>query len=546
MSFSYLDGEMMKKMLLGGRESLRADMQTINDLNVFPVPDGDTGTNMLMTLESGLSGSASELLGIGDVMDAFSSGTLLGARGNSGVILSQIFKGIAEGLSGFERVNVGELATAYTQGIKKSYAAVSNPTEGTILTVFRESAEAALAKINDSSSIEDFYRIHVDEAMASLARTKDILPVLREADVVDSGGAGYLAIARGMLAALTGEVTVTDYTATAGHKSDINIDRFTRESVMTHGYCTEFLLRLTDAKCDPDDFDAQTLVGELEAIGGESIVAYKEKDVVKVHVHLFEPGKALLLGQKYGEFLTVKIENMELGHSNTERVKREPKKPFAVLAVATGEGICSLFRDMGADGIINGGQTANPSAEEFIEAFREHPADDIIVLPNNKNVMLAAAQAASLYTDARVHIVPTATLMEGYSALSVINPGVSDVEAIVSGAERAAKGIVDGEITKAVRDVTIDGREIKQGEYISITGGRIMSVADDRDSALLDMLAGVEDMDDREIITLFVGIDVDDEARVEITEKIEEAYPCHELTVYKGKQEIYDYLIAVE
>lgn len=547
MSYTYLDGEMLKKMLLGGRERISADKQRINDLNVFPVPDGDTGTNMLMTLESGLSGSHAASGGVGEIMSVFASGTLLGARGNSGVILSQIFSGIAEGLSGYDKVNARQLAEAYVHGIRKSYSAVSNPTEGTILTVFRESAEAALDAVDDSFDIEDYYRIHVESAAKSLERTREILPVLQEADVVDSGGAGYLAIAGGMLATLTGEVTEFDYKPLNNTPADtIDVNRFTRSSEMTLGYCTEFLLRLTESKCDPDAFTVGELIDELVAIGGESIVAYKEKDIVKVHVHLFEPGKALLIGQRWGEFLTVKIENMELGHSNTESVKSKPRKPFTVLAACMGEGICSLMRDMGADGIINGGQTQNPSTEEFLEAFRLHPADDIIVLPNNKNVMLAAKQAASLYTEARVHIIPTASVMEGYSALSVINPGVSDIEAIVSGAQRAASGIVGSEITCAVRDVTVDGRAIKQGEYISITNGKITSVAPDRDTALLSMLSGIEDMDEREIITLFVGIDVDDDARVSVTEKIEELYPYHELTVYKGKQEIYDYLVSVE
>lgn len=550
MTHKYLDGEILKNMLMGGVEGLRADSGDINDLNVFPVPDGDTGTNMTKTVESGMNYAMGVTGGVSLVMAKFASGTLLGARGNSGVILSQIFAGISEGLTDRETVSAAELAEAYIHGIKKSYGAVQNPTEGTILTVFRESAEEALKQVNEDSDIEDYFKIHISEAAASLSRTPGILPVLAEAGVVDSGGAGYLSIARGMLSALTGEFVPGEYKAMSDTSGgNIEIDKFTRDSVMSIGYCTEFLLRLTTARCDPDAFEPSVLIGELEAIGGESIVAYKEGDIVKVHVHLMEPGAALVLGRKYGEFLTVKIENMELSHSNTERVRdksTKPRKPFSVLAVAMGEGICSLFRDMGADGIINGGQTSNPSAEEFIRAFREHDAECIIVLPNNKNVMLAARQAAELYGGDKIRIIPTATLMEGYGALSVINPGVSDIDAIVSGAERAAKGIVGSEVTRAVRDVTIDSRKIKKGEYISITGGRITSVAPDRDEALIEMLQGIEDMDEREIITLFVGLDVDDGARVAITERIEELYPDHELTVYKGKQEIYDYLVAVE
>ena len=547
MSVTSLDGKILKNMLIGGVENLRANSQEINDLNVFPVPDGDTGTNMTLTLDGGvtaLSGNEDET--VSGVADKFAMGVLLGARGNSGVILSQIFAGIKEVLSKYGTVTALELAEAYKQGVKKSYAAVSNPTEGTILTVFRESTEYASANIDESSSIDDFLRLHIDEAQRSLARTKELLPALKEADVVDSGGAGYLCVVAGMYSVLTGEMKNVEYKAEVPAAATLDFDRFTRSSVMKRGYCTEFLLRLTEEKVDPDSFDVGAMIAILELLGGESIVAYKEGDIVKVHVHTLDPGRVLTSAREFGEFLTVKIENMELGHSDTERVKKKPKKPFAVVTVAKGEGICSLFRDMGADGIISGGQTDNPSTEEFIEAFRQVEAEDIIVLPNNKNVMLAARQAAELYTDSRIHIVPTATLMEGYGALSVITPGITDIDAIVESAERAAKSIFGGEITKAVRDVTIGGVEVHEGDYISIAGGKITSVAKDRDTALLDMLDSACDMDEYEIITLFVGEDVDDDARVEITDKLEDKYPEQEVIVYKGKQALYDYLIAIE
>lgn len=548
MSTTHLDGKILKNMLMGGVESIRKSSAEINDLNVFPVPDGDTGTNMTKTLEGGVCAVAGdEDEKVSGVMEKFAHGLLLGARGNSGVILSQIFAGIKEVLEGFDTVRAVDLCEAYKRGIEKSYASVSNPTEGTILTVFRESTEFAAKNIDESSSVEDFYKLHIEEARRSLERTKELLPVLREADVVDSGGAGYLCIAVGMYSALTGEYKAAGYTVKEESAPALDFDRFTRSSVMKRGYCTEFLLRLTEEKVDPDSFDVGAVTAILEQLGGESIVAYKEGDIVKAHVHTLDPGMVLTSAREFGEFLTVKIENMELGHSDTERVKkRKPKKPFAVLTVATGEGICSLFCDMGADGIISGGQTDNPSTEEFIEAFREQEAEDIIVLPNNKNVMMAARQAAELYTDARVHIVPTATLMEGYGALSVITPGITDVKALVESAERAAKSIVGGEITRAVRDVTIGGVEVKCGDYISISGGKIASVASDRDTALLRMLESACDMDEYEIITLFVGEDVDDDARVEITDKLEDRYPEHEVVVYKGKQSLYDYLIAVE
>ena len=553
MSTKLLDGKTLKNMLIGGCENIRANSEEINDLNVFPVPDGDTGTNMTLTLEGGVASVAGEdSEGVGSIIGSFSKGVLLGARGNSGVILSQIFLGIREVLEKYDAVRATELCEAYKSGIAKSYASVSNPTEGTILTVFRESVEYAEKNLSEDSTIEDFFKLHIEEARRSLERTKEILPALTEADVVDSGGAGYLCIAVGMYAALTGDFDAAGYklSAPAADKT-LDYDRFTRDSVMSRGYCTEFLLRLSSHKVNVDEFDIGVVRENLELLGGDSIVTYKEGDIVKVHVHTLDPGKVLTSAREFGEFLTVKIENMELGHSDVEsaRSKSKPKaqkKKFTVLTVAAGEGICSLFSDMGADGIICGGQTNNPSTEEFIAAFEEHPAEDIIVLPNNKNVMLAAKQAADMYTGARVHIVPTYTLMEGYGALSVITPGISDIEALVKSAERAAKSIIGSEITRAVRDVTIDGVSIKTGDYISITDGKISSVAPDRDGALLSMLRSVEDMDDYEIITLFVGQDVSDDERVEITEKIEEEYPSHELVVYKGKQAVYDYLVAIE
>ncbi len=552
MSTVILDGQTLKNMLIGAAEYIKSNSAEINELNVFPVPDGDTGTNMTKTLEGGLShviGEDSD--SISSIMGKFAEGILLGARGNSGVILSQIFAGIKEVLSKYDTVTALDLSEAYKTGIMKSYASVSNPTEGTILTVFRESTEYAANNITADSTIEDFYKLHIEEAQRSLQRTKELLPVLAEADVVDSGGAGYLCIAVGMYSALTGEYNASVYKFSASNDTPmLDFNRFKRDSVMVYGYCTEFLLRLTDNKTDPDVFDTAVIISELESVGGNSIVAYKEGDIVKVHVHLMTPADALSIAQKYGEFLTVKIENMELGHSGEEKPqkdeKKEKKKRLATLAVASGEGMCALFRDMGADGIVSGGQTDNPSTEEFIRAFDEVNAESIIVLPNNKNVMLAAKQAADMYRESTVYIVPTYTLMEGYGALSVINCGVDNIQSIVDSAERAAKGIVGGEITQAVRDVTIGGRVIARGDYIAIVDGEISAVADTRDGALLDMLENIEDIDDYEIINLFVGKDVSHDDRIQIMEIIEQKYPDHELMIYMSGQELYDYFIAIE
>ncbi len=547
MNDNKIDGKQYAQMLYGGAALLSAHAEEVNDLNVFPVPDGDTGTNMTKTLEGGLSEiSVDEDTTISDMSGHFAHGVLLGARGNSGVILSQIFAGIGEELKGYDTVGAKELAEAYKNGIKKSYSAVQNPTEGTILTVFRESTEYAAANINENSSVEDFFKLHIEAAKKSLAKTKDILPVLAEADVVDSGGAGYLYIALGMYEALTGNLPDINFKPNDTEaKQSVNIDLFTRDSKLEFGYCTEFLLRLTTDRVDPDNFDMERVMSVLNELKGESIVAYKTDDIVKVHVHTFRPGDILARMQEFGEFLTVKIENMSLGHSETEKVKPEKKKDFAVLAVASGDGIQALFTDLGADAIVSGGQTANPSIEEFIEAFDSLNAENIIVFPNNKNVILAAKQASELYDRAKIHIIESKNIMQCYAALSVITPGIKDIDALISSINRAIKNVVGSEITRAVRNVTLNGRDIVEGDYISITDGEISSVSESAELAVEELLESL-DMDDYEIITLFVGKCVDDETRTEFTEKLEDMYPYCEIVIYESGQELYDYLVAIE
>lgn len=544
MSYTTINSDTFGKMLLGGAAVLKEHVQELNDLNVFPVADGDTGTNMLKTLSGGIEKSLNTKSGaLGSLADAFASGVLLSARGNSGVILSQIFAGITDVLKGYGEVNARVLADAYKNGVKRSYAAVQNPTEGTILTVFRESTSFAAEKITDSSDVEEFFRLHLEEAHRSLASTKERLAVLAEADVVDSGAAGYVYIAEGMYNALTGKVyEYTPMENGSGGGEDIN--RFTRDSVLEFGYCTEFLLRLTTAKVDPDEFDINLILNDLNELKGESIVAYKTEDIVKVHVHTMTPGAVLERAQKYGEFLTLKIENMALGHTEKPE-KKAKKKPYSVVAVATGSGMADLFTEMGAEKIVDGGQSKNPSIEDFVKAFSECEGKNIIVLPNNKNVILAANEAAKIYKDATVHVVKTKDLMQGYCALAVINPGIKDIDAQVRGAESAAASVVTAEITAAVRDAKLDGKELKKGQYMALSEGRMAASASTAEEALLAFLER-EDMSMFEIITVLVGKNVDEDTRADITEKIEELYPECEVIVYEGGQPIYDYLVALE
>ena len=539
-----IDGGIFGRMLVGGAASLAAHTEELNALNVFPVADGDTGTNMLKTMNGGIEALPGGQCELGKASEAFSRGALLGARGNSGVILSQIFAGINQTLSKLDKVDAAALSEAYGQGVERSYAAVQNPTEGTILTVFRESTEYAAANIGADSTVEEFFELHLKQARLSLADTKQKLRVLAECDVVDSGAAGYLYIAEGMYDALMGREI--KYTASGSGEKRVNVDLFTRDSVLEFGYCTEFLLRLMTAKVDPDNFDTEIITHRLSQLGTESVVAFKTEDVVKVHVHTHRPGEVLSAMQEYGEFLTVKIENMSLGHSDdAPKPKNRIAKDYSVVAVASGDGLCSLFSELGADEIVSGGQTQTPSTEEFISAFSKFESKDIIVLPNNKNVILAARQAAEVYKDARVHIIPTKSIMEGYAALSVITPGIEDVEMLVKNASRAAEGVVGCEITRAVRCATVDGVRINEGEYMAISGGRISATADSASGAVMGALSGI-DMDDYEIITLFVGEGVSEEERAALTERIEEEYPDCETEVYIGNQAVYDYLVAVE
>ena len=543
MSTKTIDGKCYAQMLIGGAAMLAIHANELNALNIFPVADGDTGTNMLKTLEGGLSATEKGLNeSIGEFSKQFSRGVLLSARGNSGVILSQIFAGINELLQDQAFADVSILANAYRMGIERAYAAVQNPTEGTILTVFRESTEYAVKNISENSNLEDFFRLHIEEAKRSLANTKNILPALAEADVVDSGAAGYLYIAEGMLGALEGREVSYDF-GERKEENAVNIDCFTRDSVLEYGYCTEFLLRLTTSKVDPDSFDISHVVSLLTELGGESIVAYKQDDIIKVHVHTFSPGDILAKMQSFGEFLTVKIENMNLGHTETE--KKKPLKAFAVVTVTQGEGLSSLFTQMGADQIISGGQSVNPSIEDFVEAFKKCNAKDIIVLPNNKNIILAAKQAAELYTDANIHVINTKNIAQGYAALSVITPGIKDINSLITSAQHAAEGVIDGEITCAVRNAVIDGKSISVGDYIAISNGDIVTVDSTPEEAVLSMLEKI-DIDLCEIITLFVGNHVSEEKRADLTEKLNEKYDEYEIVVYEGGQEIYDYLVALE
>ena len=550
-----IDGNTFMKMLLGGAGEIRVNLQTVNDLNVFPVPDGDTGTNMSRTIDSGIA-KIEELRSdkLGEVASSFAKGALLGARGNSGVILSQFFAGVCDKLSGKDTATVGELSDALLSGVERSYAAVAKPVEGTILTVFRESAQYAKDRIDDESTLEELLKLNIEEAERSLLRTKEILPALIEADVVDSGGAGYLCIAKGMYASLTGEMgerlNFESESLPAPEAAKVDYDLFTTDSKLEWGYCTECLVRLQRAKADPENFDEKEFVASLEALECNSIVALRDADILKVHAHTMTPSDVLTLCQKYGEFLNVKIENMSLQHServaDAKKPEKKPHKQYGVVTVATGDGLTALFESLGADVVINGGQTGNPSAEQFVSAFESLNVDSIIVLPNNSNILLTAMQAAELFGGGNVSVIPTKTFAQGYAALSVFNPAMDDLEIQLGDLNGARESVASGELTVAIRDTVIGGVEVKEGEYIGILDGELVASSADEIEAMLETIGKIEDIEDREILTLFVGADVSDEDRVRMTDALEERFEDLSVEVYIGGQEIYRYLLAVE
>ncbi len=539
-----LDGRTFVRMLAGGAGNIGAHSTEIDELNVFPVPDGDTGSNMTSTMAKGAGNFSklSDAQSLNDVAHRFASGTVLGARGNSGVILSQIFMGIDMGLVTCKDASALELAKAYQQGVKRSYAAVANPTEGTILTVFREATEYAASKVTEDSSVEDFYRYHIEQAKETLSRTKEMLPVLAEADVIDSGGAGYVAIAEGMYRALVDDDYVPEKVEPVKYGvKDIDLDAFTRDSVLEFGYCTELLIRLQTSKVDIESFDTKVILDFLESHGGDSIVCFKEGDVVKLHVHTVNPGEVLTECRKYGEYLAVKIENMSLQHD--EILVKQKRRHLAVIAMAPGDGIAETFKGLGADATVGD----NPSTGDFVEALHSIPADNYILLPNDKNVIMAANQAAQMVEGSKVYVVPTRTVQEGHGVLSILTPDVPDVEALVEDLKAEAENITSASVALATRDADISGQHVHKGDFIALfSKDNIVSDEKDKVQALIDLLGDIEGMDNMEIGTIFCGKDVTEDEERDAREAVEARWPDLQVEFIRGGQEIYCFLVGLE
>lgn len=545
MNTTTVTGALFTEMVRCGADNLQKNRTIVNDLNVFPIPDGDTGDNMYMTIESGTASAGGDT--ISKASSNVAKGMLLGARGNSGVILSRIFAGISRGLEGVDAADINLFGKALESGTAEAYRAVSVPVEGTILTVYREAVAYANSKIEDGATLEGYFDNFISELRRSLGRTPDLLAVLKEAGVVDSGGAGFVYIAEGMKSALDGGISGAGEKGAVAEQKRVDISKFDENSVFDMGYCTEFLLQLSARKTDISAFDIEALRAYLNGVGN-SVVAFRDGSIVKVHVHTFDPGRVLSDCLKYGEFLTLKIENMTVQHNETtvqnRFTQKRVRKAYGIVAVAAGDGIKETFSALGCDVVVDGGQSMNPSTQDFIRAFEDIDADTILVFPNNKNIIMAAKQAASLYDKADVRVIETKSIGEGYAAISILDTTSKDTDAIIAEINEAIAGVVSGMVSQAVRDSEKDGVSVKKGDYIGFADKIYVDepTAEDAMASLAEAL-GAGDYD---IIILICGKDATDEGAQALHSRLSQKYKMGEVIMINGGQPIYDYMIILE
>ena len=550
-----LTGETFTKMIHGAAINLQNQAQKINDLNVFPVPDGDTGDNMLSTLMGGVERAKGINEGLGVTARRVADGMLLSARGNSGVILSQFFDGIAAGFEGLESADAKAIGKAFRKGVRRAYRAVMKPAEGTILTVASDATEYACN--TKTGSVEDFLGNFVSEARRSLDRTPELLPVLKSAGVVDSGGAGLLSIIEGMCRVFDDDWSAQAFDNASPSKAaeEIDFDRFSADDVLEYGYCTELLVRLQTSKTDIDAFDTQAVIDVLTELG-DSIATVRSGSILKIHVHTKTPDRVLALCQQYGEFLKVKIENMSLQHNSIEaegEAVREAqavmadrdRKDFGVVVAACGEGIKQTFIECGADFIVEGGQSMNPSAEDFIRAFEAVNAKTIFVFPNNGNVILAARQAMKMYDRSDVRVIESRNVGEGYASLSMMDTSSGDADSIEAELNANMQGVVTAEIARCIRDAEMQNVEIHTGDYIGYVGKSILSASNERLEASLRLIDSL-DLDSHALFLLFSGLDSSEEETEQICSYIAEHHPACEVYPIHGGQEIYSYIMVAE
>lgn len=542
---TFLDGVALHALFSSGYRNLKKNMNAINDLNVFPVPDGDTGTNMVMTFGGGLQVADAEQTHAGKYMQSLSKGVLLSARGNSGVIFSQFVHGLYRGFAEKEQVTFADFAEAFACAQQDAYGSIITPTEGTILTLIREAAEFLAENAAKYADIQEGFGALVEQLAATLKRTPELLPVLKEAGVVDSGGAGLLCIAEGMYAQLRGEsIEETPDIENLIAKAPIG-SGFGPDSHLEYGYCTEFILQLMNYKTDLARFDLQRFTKPLEAMG-DSIVAVHNDGIVKIHIHTFTPEKVLGYARDFGEFVTLKIENMSVQHSEIQTEEKREKVKYAIIPVASGEGIVDYFYSIGASRVIDGGQTNNPSVEAFLEAFRSFDAEHIVVLPNNSNIILTANQAAEMYTECDVRVIPTKSVVEGYSALSMMNLWCDTVEELIEDMSMSLGSVTTGYVTTAIRDTHMDGLDVKKGEFIGLDGKHLLVTETDRLSAAKALIRKVMEASHKDVIIIFYGQGVTQEEVDQLQEFLDAEYPLVDTGFVDGKQGVYDFIISLE
>ncbi len=553
MNSNKINAKMLAKMFLAGAKNLEVKKEWINELNVFPVPDGDTGTNMTLTIMS----AAKEVINLQDedmmtICKAISSGSLRGARGNSGVILSQLFRGFTKTIREYEEIDIPTLATATEKAVESAYKAVMKPKEGTILTVAKGMADKARELSEEGcDDMELYFRQIIEYGDEVLAKTPDMLPVLKQAGVVDSGGQGLMQVMKGAFDAFLGKEI--DFTLEASKESTVKEGSASSvDQEIKYGYCTEFIILLNKTFNIKNEIDFKEY---LESIG-DSIVVVADGDVVKVHVHTNDPGLAIQRALKYGALSNMKIDNMRLEHQEKvikeqqmkeQEQKKEPEMPHkevGFIAVSVGEGMSEIFKGLGADYIIEGGQTMNPSTEDMLNAIDRVNADTIFILPNNKNIILAANQAKTMVEDKKIIVIPTKTVPQGITAIINYVPDM-DPEDNAATMECEIKNVLTGQVTYAVRDTMIDDKEIKQGDYMGIGDSGILSVGRDMEEVTFNMIKAMMH-DDLELISIYYGSDVSEEAAEAIKAKVEETYPDCDVELQMGGQPIYYYVISME
>ncbi len=542
-----IDSVIFTDMLLCAAAALEVNKQNLNDLNVFPVPDGDTGTNMSMTMAAG----AAELRrrrpsGVGEVSKSMASALLRGARGNSGVILSLLFRGLAKGLKGKDEFDCYDFAQALSEGVEAAYSAVMKPAEGTILTVSRLAAAAAVDFAESGNDLELLLSCALESAKDALADTVNINPVLKKAGVVDAGGKGYVIILEAMLSCLRGEVTPDSYDLSGAELAEAADFSDFDTGEITFGYCTEFIVSKANNK------SVDELRVFLQNIG-DSAVVVDDEEIIKTHIHTNEPGLVLTEALSYGPLLTVKIENMreqhsdltEAAHMNDEQQKSaEPEKEFGAVAVCAGQGIAELFKELGVDSIVTGGQTMNPSTEDILKAVESTPASTVFVFPNNKNIIMAAEQCIPI-SEKKVVVIPTKTIPQGVSAMLNMDTYSQTEQELLETAIEAIENVHTALVTYAARDSDFDGHTIKAGEYLALLDGALLGSGSDIAELMKKLTDALDDIEP-EFLTVYYGEDVSADEAEDIKTQLEEAKPEAEVSVVNGGQPVYYYMISAE